>query len=238
MDESKSTKRGNGFQDKTGKTYGKLTVIELVGHKKTDLLWRCLCECGNTTDVTARNLRSGNTKSCGCWHTQNMLSRSAEYNIWQAMKQRCYNSNQKYYSNYGGRGISVCGRWKNSFQDFLKDIGCKPFPGATIDRTDNEGHYSCGHCEECMDKGWASNVRWTTRKQQANNTRANLLLTFNGETMNHRAWSRKLGLGYRTISYRLAKCWPLHKVLSATRYTHHASTNWGTATHRPHLQVP
>jgi len=103
------------------------------------------------------------------------------------MKVRCYNHNGIEWLRYGGRGISVCGRWLNNFENFLADMGEKPSPRHSLDRIDNDGNYEPNNC------------RWATRKQQANNKSSNRLLTFKGETLSLSAWSDKLKIHPSTL---------------------------------------
>jgi hypothetical protein len=93
-----------------------------------------------------------------------------EYRTWVNIRQRCFNPNTIGWPNYGGRGITVCQRWRESYADFRRDMGPRP-SGMSIDRIDNDGHYSCGKCEECHANGWPMNCRWATKSQQNQNRR-------------------------------------------------------------------
>lgn len=160
-------------KDLTGKQFGLLTVIERAGRNKhRRALWLCKCKCGNNKVITGAGLTRGNTNSCGC-SSRNLASekitthgnagkgknRSTEYHTWSNMIQRCGNSNSKYYDIYGGRGISVCERWSNSFEDFLEDMGKKPSLKHSIDRIDVNGNYEPNNC------------KWSTQIEQMRNIR-------------------------------------------------------------------
>lgn len=123
-----------------------------------------------------------------------MLSRSKEYIIWKNMKNRCYNSSNKAYLNYGGRGIKVCDRWLDSVHNFIEDMGPRS-NDETLERNDVDKDYSPDNC------------RWATRKEQANNKRTNHFITAEGMTLTVMQWSEKTGINYRTILSRLDSGW-------------------------------
>ena len=151
------------YIDISNKRFGKLIALN-VSHQVNKLyFWNCICDCGNKLITSGNRLRYGKTKSCGCIvKTQNGLSRSPSYRSWDAMIQRCYDKSVPHYERYGGRGISVCDRWKNSFLDFLKDMGDRP-EGKTLDRIDNNGNYEPLNC------------KWSTIKEQSSNKRPRIV---------------------------------------------------------------
>lgn len=149
-----------------GETFGRLTVT-----RETDLryhrqkVWECICTCGKTSQVPTRSLATGKTKSCGCLRLERYMEKMVKevegyptkyhplYNTFMCMKQRCYNTLNKDYPKYGGRGISVCDRWLNSFANFVEDMGERP-ENTTLDRVRNSGDYEPGNC------------RWATKSEQ------------------------------------------------------------------------
>lgn len=162
------------FVEQKEKRYGRLLVINRIGTKQGSPLWECECDCGNTTEVTSRNLRSGNTSSCGCIHSEQLSNRNHEntihgdadsrlYGVWHSMKQRCYDPNRKDYKNYGGRGITICDEWKDDYASFRRwalDNGYDynaDYMKCTIDRIDVNDSYNPNNC------------RWVDAKTQANN---------------------------------------------------------------------
>lgn len=156
--------------DHTGKTFNNLLVIKRIDSKPLTQ-YLCRCNCGKEVVVYGCSLITNHTKSCGCLKNGKKTRSHKLYNTWKDMKGRCYNINLKNYKYYGERGIKVCERWKNSFANFLEDMGEKPSPKLSIDRINNDLHYSCGKCNECIINNWLANCRWATQKEQANNKR-------------------------------------------------------------------
>lgn len=141
-----------------GKKFNRLTVIEYSHKKGNKKYYLCDCSCGNRVYVRQDKIKSGHTKSCGCLmkETSSMIgknskthgkTKSPEYIVWGSMKARCFNTNEESYKNYGGRGITVCDRWKNSFENFLNDMGERPTNQHQIDRIDNDGNYEPKNCK-------------------------------------------------------------------------------------------
>lgn len=206
-----------------GHVYGRLTVIaECEGPKPApgrrrsyQKYYFCQCECGEASIVCGSKLTAGETRSCGCLtkdvtfkrslrHGGNRRGRrSKAYNAWCHMRQRCYNEKNRSYPDYGGRGIRVCEKWRQSYENFLADMGEPPSPAHSIDRIDHEGNYQPGNC------------RWALKAVQANNTRLNRLITFNGRTQTASQWAREMGVDPDTLYYRINKGWPLEKALNA-----------------------
>ena len=158
----------------TGKIFGRLVVVGPDGRQGREILWLCICNCFNAVSVKTGNLSSGNTKSCGCLSRENSKSlgkrtwrmngikahtakithghtrievgaRTLTYRSWQAMKQRCTDPNASNYRSYGGKGIKVCERWFNSFQDFLADMGTRISVKHTLSRHNDRGNYEPGN---------------------------------------------------------------------------------------------
>jgi hypothetical protein len=153
------------FKDITGQRFFALVTTNYVGKSK----WNCLCDCGQTTIVRVENLKSGNTKSCGCRKGIVLRARqtrhghapkgkpSKTYVAWYQMLQRCENPNNKRFADWGGRGITICEHW-HIFENFLADMGESP-PRLTLDRIDNNLGYFQGNC------------RWATHSEQNYNRR-------------------------------------------------------------------
>ncbi len=201
------------FVDLAGEKFGRLIAVRRTGTSKSGYaLWLCICDCGKTIVVRGNNLTSSNTKSCGCFQKDRTVEintthghgkkgqRPKIYKSWHKMIQRCINPNHKAYHNYGGRGITVCKRWRK-FENFLEDMGEHPGKEYSIDRIDNNGNY----CK--------SNCRWVTRKEQNRNKRNNHLITYNGKTQCISAWAEELGIGASVLWYRL-KHWSVKKALT------------------------
>lgn len=180
--------------DIIGKKFGKLTVIEFSHYQGGHIYYRCICECGKI--VYARRsdfIRKQYPKtSCGCeqWKFQKKHNSYKEklYNCWIAMKQRCLNPQNRYYKNYGARGISICEEWKNNyviFQKWAKENGYKE--GLSIERKDVNGNY-------CPD-----NCKWITLPEQLKNTTRNHYIEINGERKILKEWSEIGGFPYSSF---------------------------------------
>ncbi len=198
----------------TGRKLGRLTVIRRLENQGQFVVWECVCECGNTHVAKSRDLLNGDTKSCGCLQPDTVRAAmtthghttggttSTEYHSYTGMLARCYNPSHKNYYRYGGRGITVCARWLESFENFINDMGPKP-KGYSLDRLDNDQGYAPENCE------------WRTAKQQCRNTRRNIFLTLDGVTKCLSEWSEYLGINYGTLQSRYLKGWSDEKVLTA-----------------------
>lgn len=186
--------------------FGRLTVIELVRRENGFQYWLCLCDCGNTKVIRGDSLLTGKTLSCKCLNNEIASSRATHgrggtrlYSAWNAMKQRCHNPNSTEYHNYGGRGIIVCERWRDSFENFLADMGERP-EGMSIDRIDNDGNYEPGNC------------RWATSAEQARNKRTNNLVTFQNRTLTVMDWARYFKIPRSTLYARVKKGLPVESL--------------------------
>ena len=151
--------------------YGKLTIVKEIEplYNKKVRRFICKCDCGNEKIVMLTNLNNDSTKSCGCLNKELVSNRTKthgdsgtpEHKTWKNMKRRCDYEKGSRWKHYGGRGIKVCDRWLNSYENFLKDMGRKPGPEYSIDRINVDGNYE------------PSNCKWSTPKEQSNNTRRN-----------------------------------------------------------------
>lgn len=208
--------------DLTGQHFGKLTAIEPV---RFAIRWKCVCECGNVTYATGANLRRGAHRSCGCLlgemnaaqNTTHGQSYSPIYNLWCNVLNRCDNPRLHNYARYGGRGITVCARWR-VFENFFEDIGRhRPSRRYSLDRKDNDGGYWCGRCAECRDSNRPANCRWATASEQAQNTSTTITLTFKDQTKTLYEWANVTGLPITTLANRHRYGWPTEEILTTPR---------------------
>jgi len=200
------------YEDLTGRKFGRLTVLRDAGRiKKRHVIWECLCDCGQKTMVITGRLKSGCTRSCGCYqrdraretqlkHGHSLNKPSSTYQSWRGMKERCLNPKNKAFRWYGKEGIKVCERWLN-FENFLADMGERP-KGTSLDRIDSSGDYRKENC------------RWILSTKQQTNTRQNVVLTFNGLSMCIADWARKLNIPYGTLQQRIKKGWTVERALT------------------------
>ena len=182
-----------------GSKFGLWTVIGNPVTYKRKTIYRCRCACGKERDVYACHLRSGQSQACGCVAAKKSGDRTRthgmtltrEYRVWRAMIDRCHYPSNKAYPRYGGRGIFVCDKWRNSFENFFADMGKRPSDGHSIDRIKNDIGYEPGNC------------RWATATEQARNRRkekatasgvAGVHLTPHGN------WIARIGSGYQVVN--------------------------------------
>lgn len=203
------------YSGEVGKKYGRLTVVSVLPRdrwvsvfsvqKGRDVQIPAVvanCDCGATWEGRLYSLRSGQTKSCGCLsvemsHTAKYIKhgmcKAPEYSVYRAMLKRCYNPNHKSYKDYGGRGISVCAAWLESFENFYKDMGPRPGPEFSVDRIDNERGYEPTNC------------RWALPDEQQNNRRSCHYVEYCGDRLTVTQLAKALGVHRRTLTDRLRK---------------------------------
>ncbi len=203
------------FKNINGQNFNRLNVIGYAGVFNKTSHWYCECNCGAIIMVSSSNILNGHAKSCGCLRvdtssdvkrlhghaTKNMITPT--YRVWVNMKSRCINPKSTFYKDYGGRGITVCEKWQ-TFDGFLADMGERPV-GKTLDRKEN----SKGYCME--------NCRWATQKEQSNNTRRNVFITYHGITKTAAEWSNETGILDKSIYWRIKAGWPTEMVLSESK---------------------
>lgn len=193
------------FINLTGVRYGKLTAVAYAGcfviPARMLPAWRCVCDCGKEKIIPEDRLKRGGATSCGCNRATHGESShvvggvTPENEAWRQMKSRCFNENHASYERYGGRGITVCERWKDSFENFLADMGRRPSDEHSIERKNNNGNYEPGNCV------------WATRAEQQSNTRQCVYLTVNGVRDTISGWCRRTGIPLSTLCQRIEKGW-------------------------------
>ena len=203
-----------------GQRFGKLRVTASAPPAESgNVQYKCRCDCGKRSVVTASNLRIGKTKSCGCLRvasaaratiaaTTHGMKNTGIYRVWNSMLNRCRNPSVPQYPNYGGRGIKVCARWKK-FENFFADMGVCP-AGLSLDRVDVNGDYR------------PSNCRWATQKQQSRNTRKTIWLEHRGVVKSLRDWEDDLGLPKEVIYGRIKNGWTVERAIEAPYQAHKA----------------
>lgn len=200
--------------DLIGRRFGRWTVIEYEGTKGEGKhkcrCWKCRCECGNVKIVREWNLKSGNSRSCGCLVSDsNKMNKTTHgkrntrlYKIWVSMRNRCNNKNSSFYEDYGGRGVRVYPEWENDFMSFydwsIKNGYSKEL---TIDRIDVNGNYEPDNC------------RWVDMRVQCNNRRNNHVLTYKEKTQTISEWERELGFKKDILQTRISNGWSIEKAI-------------------------
>lgn len=193
-----------------GKRFGRLEVIRLYEKTQNGNRWLCKCDCGNQAIVYDRNLRAG-TRSCGCLHKE--LARESHtthgkantrlFRIWVGMRHRCRNEKLREYKYYGGKGVSVCNEWNNSFEKFEEWAILHGYNELlTLDRIDVNGNYEPNNC------------RWVTNEEQQANKSNTMFLTYNGKTLRAKEWEAITGIPYQTIMQRLRYGWSVERIFT------------------------
>lgn len=186
------------LKDIKGKRFGKLIVLERAENRiresgRQDVVWVCKCDCGNSKNIRSTSLLQGLTKSCGCIAIEKVknlnlshnMCQTKEYKAWSKLKSRCYTKTDNKYYAYGARGIKVCDRWLESFDNFYKDMGDAPTKKHSIDRIDVNGNYE------------PSNCRWATNKVQSNNKTTNVYVEYGGVKYTLKTLSEHLDIPYK-----------------------------------------
>ncbi len=193
--------------DYFNKVFGQLTVINWLGDSK----WECRCSCGNITKVFTSNLTSGHTISCGCYKpdiSTHGKTETKEYSIWSNIKTRCYNKNSLDYPRYGGRGITMCIDWLDSFERFFEDMGICP-ENLSLERIDNDRGY------------YKENCKWATKKEQSYNRRSNRIIEYNGVSKPLKLLCEDLNVSYKLVHLRLSKGWTIKEAIETRKLEKH-----------------
>lgn len=210
------------FIDLTGQRFGFLTVAKRAENdNQGKAIWECKCDCGNMHTVSRTDLKNSHVKSCGCYtkefqktsHIKHGLKYTRLYRTWNDMKDRCYNPKCHAYSNYGGRGISICEEWKNNVVNFYNWAMSNGYTDElSIDRINVNGNYE------------PSNCRWVTMKVQQNNKTTNRIIEFNGASHNLSEWAKIFKIPYMNMKSRIKDGWSIEKI-SNTPVKHYKGRN-------------
>ena len=188
--------------DLSGMKFGRLTAIKTTRQDRHyRIFYLCKCECGVEKEIDEQRLRYHQIDSCGCLTAEKLKAKitkhgeskiggmTPEYVAYMNMKSRCYNPNYKNYKQWGGRGIRVCDRWLESYENFLQDMGRRPSSKHSLDRyPNNDGNYELNNC------------RWATELEQKRNRSSNKWIEYKGEKMIIKDWANKLGIDFGTCT--------------------------------------
>lgn len=195
---------------KKGDRFNRWLILGPYEMRGKNKYWLCRCNCGTERFVSRVGLRHGTSQSCGCLRKElhherffkHGMGQTSAYRRWQNIKRRCYSKSMINYERYGGRGIGVCDRWRNSFENFYADMGDPPSSEYSIERVDNLGDYSPENC------------RWATASEQARNRRSSRLIEHGGETLTLTEWTERTGLKRTTIAERINHGWSVDEALT------------------------
>ena len=203
------------FIDLTGQKFNRLTFIKRVygyyrGNGSPNVMWLCKCDCGKEIISEPKPIKLGYTKSCGCYSAERKvkhgMTKTRMYKIWSCMRNRCYRKTDISYKRYGGRGITVCDEWRNSFENF-RDWACGHGykEDLTLDRIDVNGKYEPNNC------------RWADMKTQCNNRQNNIRYECNGKNLTLSEWEEITGNSYGAMKERIKKGWDIESALFAPK---------------------
>lgn len=195
------------INDISGKTFGSFKVISYHSKNKyNDALWLCACiKCEQNKILMGSRISNGKGTTCYCgvhYNFKHGSQKIKEYRAYRHMLNRCYNPNVKEYPRYGGRGITVCDRWLQSYENFLADMGMSPSPKHSLDRIKVNGNYTPNNC------------RWATAIQQANNTRRTYMVDFKGNKIPLGLFCQEYQLPIELIRGRLNNGWSVERAMS------------------------
>lgn len=202
----------HNFVNLARQRFGRWYVAGPCEKRGNKIYWRCICRCPARTErwVNGESLRSDKSTNCGCIRREKVAARNTrhgktytrEYVNWCGMIARCENPNHKAYQRYGGRGIKVCPRWRESFREFFRDMGVPPSPRHTLDRIDNDGDYEPRNC------------RWVLNKKNCRNRPGVIMLTYRGVSLPLNEWAERKGLPPKTVYARIRRGWSVHQSLT------------------------
>lgn len=209
------TRKAHNAIDLSNQKFGRWVVIKRASintdrNNRWECKWECECECGKIRTIRSSSLISGNSKSCGCYKRDMARERNikigfyhpVEYRRWYYMKRRCLNKNYKWYKNHGGRGITICKEWIESFANFFRDMGPITSDKHSLERKDNDKGY------------YPDNCVWATKHEQSRNTRQTKNITHNGKTQCLTDWAKETGIDRIVLHYRLKNGWSIDKALT------------------------
>jgi hypothetical protein len=215
--------RAWNFNDISTERFGRLRPVRVVRlNKYNAAVWLCECDCGNLTDAVGIVLRQGRKRSCGCLKKDvsaqsgrrsathghaRQGAKTPEWVAWHTMRYRCLNPRSKKWVDYGGRGITVCDDWTNSFENFLRDMGYRPSPRHTLERKNNELGYSKNNCV------------WATMIEQSNNRRSTKMVEFHGRRVGLTILAREHGLDPARVRRRVRMGWSVDRALAEPVHT-------------------
>ena len=199
---------GRHVKNLSGLKFNKLTVLIEIKRERNRVYWECLCDCGNVKFIDSGSLQNGHTKSCGCGIFNNEFDTVTKSglerikNIWFLMKGRCLNLNNPCYDEYGGRGITICEEWVNSFDSFYNWSMSNNYSDTlTIDRINNDGNYEPGNC------------KWATGIEQANNKRNNTKVEYKGQIVRLYELCNNDHKRVIKVAQRISRGWDVERAL-------------------------